>query len=336
MAQYRILSLDGGGIRGLVSAILVQSLDTQFSILKNVDLFAGTSAGGIIALALAAGVPIADVVSLYENKGSEIFQSLDFTECLFSAKRSAAANFSLDPSELYQAMYSSDGLKSELEAIVGSTATLGTIPKKALVTTLQLRSSLPNNAWQPLAITNLSGSANPSVDNATTLVDAAMCSSAAPLYFPPHQHPVYGYCADGGVVANNPAVVAIASAIASGVLLKDIVMLSVGTGFAPSSMNVTGNPDCYGINQWAWPESSGSQPAFAIISALFDGSSNVNDFECKMLLGSAYIRSNPTITANIGLDDYQAVQTLILDTTNYMKSATSNWQSVVSFAKANF
>jgi len=100
-------------------------------------------------------------------------------------------------------------------------------------------------------------------------------------------------------------------------------------------MNVTGNPDCYGINQWAWPEASGSQPAFAIISALFDGSSDINDFECNMLLGKTYIRANPAVSANIGLDDYGAVRTLISDTQHYMQSSSSNWQAVLSFAKTN-
>ncbi len=334
MAQYRILSLDGGGIRGLVSAILVQALDSQFSILKQIDLFAGTSTGGIIALGLAAGVPIANIIDLYQKKGAEIFKSLPFTKCLLLAKQSDAA-LALNPTELYQAMYTNEGLQKELQSTLGST-TVGALKSKALVTTLQLRSTAVPHAWQPLTITNLKSSKNPPVDNATTLVDASLCTSAAPLYFPPFKHPVYGYCADGGVVANNPAVVAVANAIASGVSLQDIVLLSIGTGFAPSSMDVTGNPDCYGINQWAWPESSGSQPAFAIISALFDGSSDINDFECGMLLGNAYIRANPAVSANIGLDDYNAVGTLISDTKKYMQSATSNWTQVVSWTKANF
>ena len=60
---YRILSCDGGGIRGVITAKLLQALDP--SVLKNIDLFAGTSTGSIIALGLASGVPIDTIVELY-------------------------------------------------------------------------------------------------------------------------------------------------------------------------------------------------------------------------------------------------------------------------------
>ena len=54
---YRILSCDGGGIRGVITAKLLQALDP--SVIKNIDLFAGTSTGSIIALGLASYLPLA-------------------------------------------------------------------------------------------------------------------------------------------------------------------------------------------------------------------------------------------------------------------------------------
>ena len=71
---YRILSCDGGGIRGVITAKLLQALDP--SVIKNIDLFAGTSTGSIIALGLASGVPIDTIVELYssQNACSKIFQ----------------------------------------------------------------------------------------------------------------------------------------------------------------------------------------------------------------------------------------------------------------------
>ena len=54
--MYRILSFDGGGIRGIVTLAILKRLETAFpNLIANTDLFAGTSTGGIIALALAAG-----------------------------------------------------------------------------------------------------------------------------------------------------------------------------------------------------------------------------------------------------------------------------------------
>jgi hypothetical protein len=63
---YRILSCDGGGIRGVITAKLLQALDP--SVIKNIDLFAGTSTGSIIALGLASGVPIDTIVELYSSQ----------------------------------------------------------------------------------------------------------------------------------------------------------------------------------------------------------------------------------------------------------------------------
>ena len=72
--MYRILSCDGGGIRGVITAKLLQALEP--SVLKNIDLFAGTSTGSIIALGLASGVPIDTIVELYSSQiaCSKIFQ----------------------------------------------------------------------------------------------------------------------------------------------------------------------------------------------------------------------------------------------------------------------
>ena len=73
-ASYRVLACDGGGIRGVITARLLQALDP--SVLDNIDLFAGTSTGSIIALGLASGVPIDTIVELYSSQEccSQIFQ----------------------------------------------------------------------------------------------------------------------------------------------------------------------------------------------------------------------------------------------------------------------
>ncbi len=81
-------------------------------------------------------------------------------------------------------------------------------------------------------------------------VDAALSTSAAPTYFPPYQHPTFGYCIDGGVYANNPGCMAIASALKSGVALSDIVMLSIGTGANPENVQVSPPPGTYGPLMW--------------------------------------------------------------------------------------
>jgi len=74
-SNFLILSCDGGGIRGLITAMILQELDKQIPFLDKIDLFTGTSTGGIIALGLASGIPIADVVNIYNSSTncSQIF-----------------------------------------------------------------------------------------------------------------------------------------------------------------------------------------------------------------------------------------------------------------------
>ena len=76
MSSYRILSLDGGGIRGLLTTILLQRIGEKLesdSWLQKTDLLAGTSTGGLIALGLAKGLSLPELRSLYEDKGDQIF-----------------------------------------------------------------------------------------------------------------------------------------------------------------------------------------------------------------------------------------------------------------------
>lgn len=74
MASYRILSFDCGGIRGLLSLILLERLEKALpGWLDKADLLAGTSTGGIIALGLAHGVTVAELRRLYEDCGKLVF-----------------------------------------------------------------------------------------------------------------------------------------------------------------------------------------------------------------------------------------------------------------------
>src|SRR5260370_13331718 len=74
MPSYRILALDGGGIRGLYTAVLLGRLLGEVpGFTDRADLLAGTSAGGILALGLAKGISTNDLIGLYENNGNAIF-----------------------------------------------------------------------------------------------------------------------------------------------------------------------------------------------------------------------------------------------------------------------
>lgn len=73
MANFNILSLDGGGIRGVLTAALLKHLEDQSPFLDKIHLFAGTSTGGILALGLAKGLTPAQLIKLYQDNGDKIF-----------------------------------------------------------------------------------------------------------------------------------------------------------------------------------------------------------------------------------------------------------------------
>src|ERR1041385_9264495 len=79
--MYRILAFDGGGIRGLVTLAILKRLEAQIpNLIKGADLLAGTSTGGIIALGLAAGKSVDEMISLYLDNGQKIFDDSWFDD----------------------------------------------------------------------------------------------------------------------------------------------------------------------------------------------------------------------------------------------------------------
>lgn len=72
--NFKILAIDGGGIKGLYSAVILADFEEKYGKLSNhFDLICGTSTGGIIALGLAAGIPAKEIVNLYKTNGPTIF-----------------------------------------------------------------------------------------------------------------------------------------------------------------------------------------------------------------------------------------------------------------------
>ena len=75
--EFRILSIDGGGIRGVFPATVLAGLEERYldgqPLARYFDLIAGTSTGGIIALGLGAGLRAADISRMYIERGDEIF-----------------------------------------------------------------------------------------------------------------------------------------------------------------------------------------------------------------------------------------------------------------------
>jgi patatin-like phospholipase/acyl hydrolase len=197
MPPYHILSLDGGGIRGLLTTILLERLEAAVpGFLSKIELFAGTSTGGILALGLAAGVTPTAARGLYEEKGPEVF-----ADTLFDNVR--------DLGNAIGAQYGNAHLKRVLTEYFGEKILDDLLPNHVLISSFDLDNGPDQPAalrtWKPKFFHNFAG---PDSDGKERVVDVALRSAAAPSFFPVYQ----GY-ADGGVFANNPSMAALAQAL---------------------------------------------------------------------------------------------------------------------------
>ena len=266
MFVYRILSIDGGGIRGIVPIRLMQRLCAVSGLedwLAQCDLIAGTSTGGILALGIAAGLSLEELATLYTEKGGRILD-----DSLWDDVR--------DLGKTVGAEYSNRELRKQLQQAFGERP-LSQLGKRVMVTAFDLDNEErdpSSRSWKPKIFHNFPGDDS---DGDRLARDVALYTSAAPTYFPSAD----GYI-DGGVFANNPSLCALAQALdrrrPCPPAVEDIRLLSLGTGVSPSYIRRK-NLD-WGLAQWASP----------LIRILMDGVSGISDFQCSQLLGDAYHR----------------------------------------------
>jgi patatin-like phospholipase/acyl hydrolase len=284
---YRIISFDGGGIRGVFSATLIEEMDKQQKgFWQDFDLYAGTSTGGIIALALAAGIEPPQIRELYEQNGSKVFEHpIPYPFSLI-----------LQP---FMAAYTHKNLKRLLIEWFGD-KTLGDLKKRVMITSFDLVNPYPRpgrpRMWKPKFFTNFP---TPGEDSGEKIVDVALRTSAAPTFFPIYQ----GYT-DGGVAANDPSMAALAQALDKNTgqqVLKNVVLLSVGAGLNAHYLNV--KRENWGWLQWFW--------GLLVINIMFDGSLGVAEYQCSRILEERYHRLNPALDQDVALDEVSAIPYLV-------------------------
>ena len=289
MAKYRIISLDGGGIRGLITVILLQRLGTEPGLngwLDQVDLVAGTSTGGLLALAIAKGLDLQTIRVLYENKGGEIFDDSWLDNIV-------------DLGTVIGAEYDNKNLGRDVRNVLSDTI-LGELKHSVLVTSFDLDNEDKDptkRTWKPKLFHNIPGRDN---DGERLAYKVALYTSAAPTYFPS----VDGYI-DGGVFANNPSMCALSQTQdnrnSNRPSLSDVVLLSLGTG--TSLTYIKGKTLDWGYAQWVKP----------LISLMLDGVVGIADYQCKQILGDRYLRIAPKFPpgVSIPLDGVKRVPDMI-------------------------
>jgi uncharacterized protein len=306
MPNFKILSCDGGGIRGVLSAVLLNRLLGAYpGLLQDragtITLFAGTSTGGILALGLAAGLTPAQIRDLYVVNGKLIFDS-SWTHNV------------VELGGISGSKYDNVNLKQILQETFGAQK-LKDLHSRVLIASFSLdnQADASERTWNPKFFHNFTG---PDSDGESLAVDVAMSTSAAPTYFPS-----YGVYVDGGVIANNPSMAAIAQALDGRnqaderTTLGGIKLLSVGTG--ASLQYISGQDHDWGDAQWIKP----------ILNVMMDGSVGVADFECKQLLGDRYYRVEPIFPAgkSFPLDDVSKIVDLMDLANSFDLTGTIAW-----------
>jgi patatin-like phospholipase/acyl hydrolase len=283
--NIRILSIDGGGIRGIVPAGILAEIErrTAKPISTLFDLLAGTSTGGILVLAMVrpdgakqAAHSANDMIEFYERLGPAIFSK-------------SLAQFLGSADGLIRSKYSDGPIENALQDFFGSSR-LSDALTSVFVPSYELRQRTP------FFFRSVRAKQDPEFDYPMHTV--ARSTSAAPTYFPPESISTPGtnqnyVMIDGGVFANNPAACALVEARVQFPQAEDFTLVSLGTGALkePSLMTTTRN---WGMAQWARP----------ILDTVLDGVSSTVDYQMAQLLGARedgtqrYYRFQPALSSS--------------------------------------
>jgi uncharacterized protein len=286
--RFCILSIDGGGIRGLIPALVIAELERRLRratherrpVSDYVHLFAGTSTGGLIALGLTApdgeGGPRMDgeeLVALYREEGPRIFH-----RSMWQKVRSLWGW--IGPK------YSTTALEDVVKQRIGPASLSGAL-REVMVVAYDMTDEGPQffKRWRARE-----------ADRADPLMaDAAMATACAPTYFPSWPVPSTGgdgrALVDGGVFAANPTVAAISEALKrrsdepADLDPRELLVVSLGTG-EPGRDAVAAFQQRtvrrWGRLQWIWPRDRGP----ALLNAIFDGQSEAADHWAHTVINS--------------------------------------------------
>jgi uncharacterized protein len=262
----KILSIDGGGIRGIIPALVLAELEKTIGkpTSEIFDLIAGTSTGGILGLGLSKdngqGNPqyaAKDLVNLYEKEGKNIFP------------KSLWQNVST-MGGLANEKYSRQGIDTVLANYFGADL-LGSCLTKTIVTTYDIANRQPLflKSWKP-------------EHHSIKAADAARATSAAPTYFEPVKMVVNGenkVLIDGGIFINTPSVSAYVEALRIFPDEKEFLVVSLGTGELNRPISYDDAED-WGVVEWLNP----------LLSCVFDGVCDAANYQMSLLLEGNYYR----------------------------------------------
>lgn len=259
----KVLSIDGGGIRGIIPAMVLAEIEksTGKRIAELFDVIAGTSTGGILALALikpdAQGKPeytANNLIKLYKDEGKKIFKTEIFNRVKMLADEK----------------YPNRNIEDVLQKYFGGTP-LSKALTNVVITSYDLK------VRDTYLFKSSKAKEAPSKRD-FKMKDVARATSAAPTYFEPHLVKLPDnsrtlVLVDGGVFANNPAMCAYVEAKTLYKDATDFLVVSIGTGQLTNELKYEEVKD-WGLVEWAQP----------ILNVVLDGVSDVVDYHMNELL----------------------------------------------------
>lgn len=314
--QYRIFSCDGGGFRGYLTSLILEDLEQQLglSLSKTFEMYAGTSTGSLIAAGLAYGLSAKDLREIYEIDGKNIFPPFSMSKefrkrtALFLSsfwKKPLLDTSSFDRFAPSKPVFDGSELEKTVKRIFGEEK-FGIFKErnKRVI-------AIAYDCWNSTPV--IFNSDNPIYEN-LKIVDILMASSAYPGGFPSRNLSEPSFleewakqprCStpknkllplvDGGLAANNPALIALSEYLKKHPGEKQFILASFGTGklllrFASS------NTEDMGMLDWAFPTGD------PLLESVYGGYSKVSDLITKNLLESmnlapddVYFRFQPLI-----------------------------------------
>lgn len=287
--RFQILSLDGGGIKGILSAAMLASIENDLSvnICDHFDLIAGTSTGGIIALGLGLGLSPKDIVDFYVREGRKIFGD---RFRLRSLKQYAASKYSAGP--LVTALHKCFEEKR-----------FGDSRKRLVVPSYNLGDD-------DVYVFRTAHHQRLARDYKVLAWKVALATSAAPTYLPATREIDSIRLIDGGIWANNPTMVAIIEAYGTlDVPLSSIRVLSVGT--SEEICDRHRNLDTGGFWQWKT----------AAVDVVTRGQSLAATNHARFLIGKEnLLRVNPLVPSGVlALDGIGRASDLIAKAAHYSR-----------------
>lgn len=252
---FRVLSLDGGGMRGTYTATYLHQVAAGFAIRRNVpeldigaafDLIVGTSTGAIIASALATGVPLKRVVELYRQHGAAIF-----SRPLPSTLLGAVPDHISRPAALAAG---EAALRRALEEVLGGVTFKEIYEQRGIALAMTAVEMSQHHAWV-FKTPHFAGTNHR--DDGYTLVDACLATTAAPVFrsmaaidHSDGSGQGYNVFVDGGLWANNPVLVGLIEALDMAAPGQAIEIYCLGTCPVPTGEQIAKNAVHRGLSGW--------------------------------------------------------------------------------------